>query len=133
MSAGAEEGVPPTPPPLIDGGAAARTAAEPQPGPLAFRMHDGEVAHTAQEFLVGAKHSRYSEELLVGGGLTLAGVQAMTDADLLRAGITKEFHRKRFLREAKQMVPIGDTAGISPLQKAPARTSPAPPQMGSTR
>eukprot|EP01046_Picozoa_sp_COSAG06_P102932 COSAG06_NODE_49100_length_327_cov_1.649123_1_plen_65_part_10 len=38
---------------------------EPEPQPLAFRMHGGEVARTAHEFLVGAKLSRYSEELLV--------------------------------------------------------------------
>eukprot|EP01046_Picozoa_sp_COSAG06_P002695 COSAG06_NODE_98_length_24155_cov_29.681784_2_plen_1250_part_00 len=73
---------------------------------LAFRMHDGEVVRTAREFLVGAKLSRYADELLVGSGLTLAAVQAVTDGDLLRAGIAKEFHRRRFLREAKQLVPI---------------------------
>ena len=76
--------------------------------PLAFRMHGGEIARSAREFLAGANLSRYSEELLAPGGLTLAGVRAVTDDDLLRAGITKEFHRKRFLREARQLMPVGD-------------------------
>jgi hypothetical protein len=93
--------------------------------PLAFRMHGGEIARSAREFLAGANLSRYSEELLAPGGLTLAGVRAVTDDDLLRAGITKEFHRKRFLREARQLMPVGDLE--PPLPQPPQQPVPQQP------
>ena len=80
---------------------------EPEPEP-AFRMHGGNIARTAHDFLVGANLGQYLEVLVAQGGLALADVQAVTDDDLLHFGITKEFHRKRFLREARQLVLVGD-------------------------
>ena len=84
------------------GSAPASSLAEPL---SALRMREGQVVSTANEFLFECKLSRYSAELLTGGGLQLADVLHATEKQLLAVGVTKEFHRKRFLREARHLGP----------------------------
>ena len=78
-------------------------------------MKSGEVVYTTIDFLVASKLSRYADQLVQQDGLQLTDVQTVTDADLLRLGITKEFHRLRFLREARQMV----AAQLQAMEPAP--------------
>ena len=83
------------------GGAAARRP------PSAFRMKgkaeaEGEIVRTAHEFLVAARLSRYSAALHEHG-LGLMDLPEVTEDDLRAAGVDKEFHRKRFLREARNL------------------------------
>ena len=75
--------------------------------PSAFRMKgkaeaEGEVVRTAHEFLVAARLSRYSAALHEHG-LSLMDLPEVTEDDLRAAGVDKEFHRKRFLREARNL------------------------------
>ena len=81
------------------------------PTPLAMRMRDGQIVANATEFLFASKLSRYSAELLTGAGLQLEDLRHVTDEELVEAGIDKEFHRKRFLREARNLG-VPDTAGV---------------------
>jgi hypothetical protein len=79
------------------------------PTPSAMRMRDGQIVSNTTEFLFASKLSRYSAELLTTGGLLLEDLRYVTDEELLQAGIDKEFHRKRFLREARNLgVPDAD-------------------------
>ena len=84
---------------------------EPGPGPqhesqktlLCFRTKSGATVCSAVEFLIEAKLSRYSHQLIPQGGLQLNEIKAITEDQLLGLGVTKQFHRLRFLREARQM------------------------------
>ena len=55
------------------------------------------------EFLIEAKLSRYADQLVAQAGLQLGEIKAVTEDQLVGVGVTKEFHRRRFLREARQM------------------------------
>ena len=59
------------------------------------------------DFLIEAKLSRYSDQLIAQGGMRLDQIKEVTEDQLLCLGVTKEFHRRRFLREARQMVALG--------------------------
>ena len=88
-------------------GAAGAAGAAARRPPSAFRMKGkaeaaGEVVRTAHEFLVAARLSRYSAELHEHG-LSLMDLPEVTEDDLRAAGVDKEFHRKRFLREARNL------------------------------
>eukprot|EP01043_Picozoa_sp_COSAG02_P048365 COSAG02_NODE_4743_length_5032_cov_7.739307_1_plen_544_part_10 len=98
---------------------------------LAFQLHSGAIIYTARDFLDAAKLLQYMELLTVStsDGLTVAGVQALTDDDLLRAGIKKEFHRKRFLRMAKQMLHVGDIGARTSHVDANAQMSRCPREL----
>ena len=80
------------------------SAGQTQQGPVAFRTSGGEPIRTPLDFLLSAKLSRYSEQLLPGLP-DAAMIPTVSDEDLLRLGVSKPFHRLRFLREARQMVP----------------------------
>ena len=71
--------------------------------PAALRMREGQTVATANAFLFESKLSRYSAELVTNGGLQLGDIRHVTEEQLLAAGIQKEFHRKRFLREARNL------------------------------
>ena len=71
-----------------------------QPTQTTFKMQDGTVVNTLEKFLIGAKLSRYNKEFDTSD-ITLADIEKVTDAELLQIGIDKEFHRRRFLREAR--------------------------------
>ena len=58
------------------------------------------------DFLIEANLSRYADLLIAQGCLQLNEIKAVTENQLLGLGVTKQFHRLRFLREARQMVPI---------------------------
>jgi len=73
------------------------------PAPPALRMREGQTVATANAFLFESKLSRYSAELVTNGGLQLGDIRHVTEEQLLAAGIQKEFHRKRFLREARNL------------------------------
>ena len=73
---------------------------------LCFRTKSGATVSSAVEFLIEAKLSRYSHQLITQGGLQLNEIKAITEDQLLGLGVTKPFHRLRFLREARQMTPI---------------------------
>ena len=73
---------------------------------LCFRTKSGATVCSAVEFLIEAKLSRYSHQLITQGGLQLNEIKAITEDQLLGLGVTKQFHRLRFLREARQMTPI---------------------------
>ena len=88
-------------------GAAGAAGAAARRPPSAFRMKgkaeaEGEVVRTAHEFLVAARLSRYSAELHEHG-LSLMDLPEVTEDDLRAAGVDKEFHRKRFLREVRNL------------------------------
>ena len=88
-------------------GAAGAAGAAARRPPSAFRMKgkaeaEGEVVRTAHEFLVAARLSHYSAELHEHG-LSLMDLPEVTEDDLRAAGVDKEFHRKRFLREARNL------------------------------
>eukprot|EP01043_Picozoa_sp_COSAG02_P003168 COSAG02_NODE_75_length_41389_cov_106.665762_42_plen_1040_part_00 len=96
------EGVPPEPEPepVVEAETGLQPASTPQ---TTVRVKSGVVVYTVREFLIEARLSRYTDELVTHGGLQLADVHAVKDDDLLRLGVTKEFHRRRFLREARQV------------------------------
>ena len=86
---------------------------EPAPGPqresqptMSFRTKSGATVCSVLDFLVEANLSRYADLLIAQGGLQLNEIKAVTEDQLLGLGVTKQFHRLRFLREARQMVPI---------------------------
>ena len=66
----------------------------------------GAKACSVVEFLIEAKLSRYRHQLITQGGLQLNEIKAITEDQLLGLGVMKQFHRLRFLREARQMTPI---------------------------
>jgi hypothetical protein len=76
------------------------------PSTASYRTQGGVVVSSLLEFLVESKLSRYREQLITTAGLQLSDAKAITDADLLSAGVEKEFHRLRFLREARQLLPV---------------------------
>ena len=45
-------------------------------------------------------------QLVDVAGMQLGDVQTVTDENLIHAGVDKEFHRLRFIREARQLVPV---------------------------
>jgi hypothetical protein len=86
---------------------------EPAPGPqresqpaMSFRTKSGATVCSVLDFLVEAKLSRYADLLIAQGGLQLNEIKTVTEDQLLGLGVTKQFHRLRFLREARQLVPI---------------------------
>ena len=66
----------------------------------------GAIIRSLHDFLIEAKLSRYSDQLIAQGGMRLDQIKEVTEDQLLCLGVTKEFHRRRFLREARQMVAL---------------------------
>ena len=83
--------------------------AESQPAisfPHEERTKSGATVCSVLDFLIEAYLSRYADLLIAQGGLQLNQIKEVTEDQLLGLGVTKQFHRLRFLREARQLVPI---------------------------
>ena len=83
--------------------------AESQPAisfPHEERTKSGATVCSVLDFLIEANLSRYADLLIAQGCLQLNEIKAVTEDQLLGLGVTKQFHRLRFLREARQLVPI---------------------------
>lgn len=70
-----------------------------------FIMDNGAKINNISDFLDNAKLNQY-EKLSNIMNLSLDEIKDITDEDLFRYGIDKEFHRLRFLRHARKMKPI---------------------------
>ena len=71
-----------------------------------FIMDNGAKINNISDFLDNAKLNQYEEKLSNIMNLSLDEIKDITDEDLFRYGIDKEFHRLRFLRHARKMKPI---------------------------
>tara|TARA_B000000532_G_C18873055_1_gene409351 strand:+ start:2165 stop:2827 length:663 start_codon:yes stop_codon:yes gene_type:complete len=71
-----------------------------------FIMDNGAQFNNVSDFLDYIHLSEYKESLSEIMDLSLDEIKNIKDDDLLRYGITKPFHRQRFLRHARKMEPI---------------------------
>ena len=76
-----------------------------------FIMDNGEQFNNVSDFLDYIHLSEYKESLSEIMDLSLDEIKNIKDDELLRYGITKPFHRLRFLRHARKMKPISLSGG----------------------